>query len=206
MNPKQYSLFVAIALVAGLASGAVGTWIFKPRAVTAQEFRLVDTAGKTRAVLATISPWSTAAAPTDHVGLTLYDTAGRVRVQVAWEERKSEDGKTIGMAAIDLRNRSGISLGSVQLTEHQYFANSTLTVTDGAGKVTWVHPAGVHLSGPGASLSMGQPQKEPNLLLSLEGKENRPHVTLVSRPQDKTAISPLVEIRDEAGKATWTAP
>jgi len=205
MNPKQYSMVLVLALVAGFASGAVATWVFKPRVIAAEEFRLVDSLGRTRATLATASPWSNAATPSDHVGLTLYDDAGLVRVQLAWEERKSEEGTVVGTAALDLRNRSGVSQSSVQLAEHQYFSNASLTVTDGAGKVTWLHPGAVDLSGPGASLSLGQPQKEPDLHLFLEGKESRARLILLNRNQPGTPV-PIVEVRDPEGKATWTAP
>ncbi len=205
MNPRQYSLFLVLALVAGFGSGAVATWVFKPRVIAAEEFRLVDSSGRVRAALATVSPWSNAASPSDHVGLTLYDDAGLVRVQLAWEERKSEEGSVVGTAALDLRNRLGISQNSVQLAEHQYFSNASLTVTDGAGKVTWLHPGAVDLSGPGASLTLGQPQKEPDLHLFLEGKENRARLILLNRAQPDSAM-PLLEVRDPEGKATWTAP
>jgi len=205
MNPRQYSLFLVLALVAGFGSGAVATWVFKPRVITAKEFRLVDPSGKVRAVLATSSPWTNAAPPSDHVGLTLYDEAGLVRVQLAWEERKSEEGNVIGTAALDLRNRSGVSQNSVQLAEHQYFSNASLTVTDGAGKITWLHPGAVDLSGPGASLSLGQPQKEPDLHLFLEGKESRGRFVLLNRSQSEGPV-PLLEVRDLEGKTTWTAP
>ena len=205
MNPKQYSMFLVLALVAGFASGAIASWVFKPRVIAAEEFRLIDSSGKVRATLATSSPWSNAATPSDHVGLTLYDDAGLVRVQLGWEERKSEEGSLIGTAALDLRNRSGISQNSVQLAEHQYFSNASLTVTDGAGKITWLHPGAVSLSGPGASLSLGQPQKEPDLHLFLEGKESRARFILLNRPQSGVTV-PLVEVRDPEGKATWTAP
>jgi len=206
MNPKQYSMFLVLALVGGFASGAVATWVFKPRVVVGEEFRLVDSSGRIRATLAAISPWSNAASPSDHVGLTLYDEAGLVRVQLAWEERKSEEGNVIGTAALDLRNRSGVSQNSIQLSEHQYFSNASLTVTDGGGKVTWLHPAAVDLSGPGASLTLGQAQKKPDLQLFLEGKEGRARVVLQDRPQSGAAPAPVMEVRDPEGKATWTAP
>ncbi|MFB3903398.1 MAG: hypothetical protein ACE15E_08090 [Acidobacteriota bacterium] len=205
MNPRQYSLFLALALVAGFASGAVATWVFKSRVITAEEFRLVDSSGKIRAVLANSSPWSNAAPPSDHVGLTLYDDAGLVRVQLAWEERESGEGSVIGMAALELRNRAGISQSSVQLAEHQYFSNASVTVTDGAGKITWLHPGAVDLSGPGASIALGQPQKEPDLRLFLEGKESRARLVLLDRPQTGVSV-PALEVRDGEGKTTWRAP
>jgi hypothetical protein len=205
MNPKQYAMVLVLALVAGFGSGAIATWILKPNVIMAEEFQLVDSSGKIRARLATTSPWTNAAPPSDHVGLTLYDEAGLVRVQLAWEERKSEEGSVSGTAALDLRNRSGVSQNSVQLAEHQYFTNASLTVTDGAGKVTWLHPGAVDLSGAGASLSLGQPQKEPDLHLFLEGKESRARFVLLSRPEAGVA-APVVEIRDVQGKTSWTAP
>ena len=115
MNPKQYSLILVLVLVAGFGSGAVATWVFTPRVITAEEIRLVDSAGRIRATLATTSPWTTATPPSDHVGLTLYDEAGLVRVQLAWEERRSQEGSAVGTAALDLHNRVGISQNSVQL-------------------------------------------------------------------------------------------
>ncbi len=205
MNPKQYSLFVVLAVVAGFASGATATLVLKPRVIAAEEFQIVDSSGKVRATLATESPWSNVVPPSDHVGLTLYDEAGLVRVQLAWEERKSEEGGVVGTAALDLRNRAGVSQNSVQLAEHQYFSNASLTVTDGSGKVTWLHPAAVDLSGPGASLTLGQPQKEPDLHLFLEGKESRARFIAVNRGQPGVAV-PLLEVIDAEGKATWTAP
>ena len=205
MNPKQYSMILVLALVAGFGSGVIATWVFKPRVVAAEEFQLIDSSGKLRARLATSSPWSNAAPPSDHVGLTLYDDAGLVRVQLAWEERESEEAGVVGTAALDLRNRSGVSQSSVQLAEHQYFSNATVTVTDGASKVTWLHPGAVDLSGPGASLSLGQPQKEPDLHLFLEGKEGRARFLLLDRPQAGTTV-PVVEVRNPDGKTTWTAP
>lgn len=205
MNPKQYSLLVVLALVTGFGSGALATWVFKPRVITTEELRLVDSRGKVRAVLATTSPWTNAAPPADHVGLTLYDDAGLVRVQLAWEERKSEEGSVVGTASLDLRNRSGLSQSSVQLAEHQYFSNASLTVTDGAGKVTWLHPGAVDLAGPGASLSLGQPEKEPDLHMFLEGKDSRARLVLLNRPQSGAA-TPLLEVRDAEGKVTWAAP
>lgn len=205
MNPKQYSLLIVLALLAGFGSGALATWVFKPRVITAEEIRLVDSRGRVRAALATRSPWTNAASPADHVGLTLYDDAGLVRVQLAWEERKLEEGSVVGTAALDLRNRSGLSQNSIQLAEHQYFSNASLTVTDGAGKVTWLHPGAVDLAGPGASLSLGQPEKEPDLHLFLEGKESRARFVLLDRPEAGKSAS-LLEVRDAEGKVTWAAP
>ena len=206
MSPRQYSSLLAIAIVAGFAAGAAATLVFQPRVIKAEGFHLVDSTGRTRAILATHSPWSTAASPLDHVGLALYDSSGMVRVQVSWEERKSPDGNTVGTASIELRNRSGISQSSIQLTDHPYFANSTLTISDGADKVTWIHPAGVNLSGPGATVSLSQPQQDPDLRLSLEGEGHRPRLTLVNRPEPGAPPSPVVEIRDQEGKTTWAAP
>jgi len=172
----------------------------------AEEFRLVDSSGRLRAILGTQSPWSTAQSPTDHVGLTLYDTRGLVRTQLAWEERRERDSTTLGVAALHLRNRSGVAQNSIQLTEHQYFTNATATLTDAAGRTTWLHPASLHLSGPGASLSLGQRDKEPNARLYLEGEDGHPRLVFTQTLGPEAQLAPILEIRNSAGKASWMAP
>ena len=87
MKRRQYLLLVALTVIAGLIGGAVSSWILMAKTagvqetqkhekvVTAEEFRVIDEEGKTRAMLAML--------PDGSPNLVLFDNDLTPRVQIA---------------------------------------------------------------------------------------------------------------------------
>ncbi len=86
MNRKQFVLTLLVAVISGFLGGALSVWFLMPQSVLAQdepqkvieaeEFRLVDSGGTTRATL------GLGRFLRDSVGLYLFNEDGKVRVEL----------------------------------------------------------------------------------------------------------------------------
>ena len=107
MSQKQFSLTLLLAVISAFLGGTLGVWFLMPQSVLAQgekvieaqEFRIVDSGGTTRATLGL-----NFASNERRVGLHLFDQDGKVRVELEHDSL---------MTGLFFRNDDGI--GNVAL-------------------------------------------------------------------------------------------
>jgi len=164
MNKENFALLVIVAVVSGLTGGAISTFLLMPPSVLAQDgpqkvieaeqFRVVDQDGNTRAKLGT-----------GELGtyLNLFDVKNQVRVMLTVNESKPtlillhNDATTSGVPMTlftnqgpsiqiyDSENQLRTALGTIQLKNAgtgstEIRASSSLLLCDEEGNVVWPAP------------------------------------------------------------------
>ena len=194
MTRKQYYVALAVLAVAGLAGGALASWLAPGKAAWAQEeavgvltarkFRLVDDEGKERAVLgmfqSAVYP-RTGERLANVSGLRLYDTLGNKRAALTLYE----DGRP-GLSLFDATGKPRIGLCLLD------DGSAYLSVLDPAGTTRAM--IGVREDG-GPWLALFDAAEEPP-------RDRHPRV-IVSLLSDFS--SPLM-LLNAAGDVIWQAP
>lgn len=107
MSKTQFRILMLLTVVSGIVGGALSDWLFRglparaaaPQVIEAQEFRLVDSYGKKRAVL----QFSEVLAEPE---LSIYDAAGQGRVSL----KVMREGPYLDMCDAAGKSRAGLWL------------------------------------------------------------------------------------------------
>jgi hypothetical protein len=204
MTTRQYVPLLLLALLGGMAGGLLGTEVIRgSKVVTAREFRVVDWTGKVRASLS-FSPGPGRQSGEGVTSLRLFDEKGASRVELSWREGQPRPGGFVETSQLALRDKSGIARSIVQFDETDYFGNASLTLNDSAGKVLWLHPASVLLSGEGAGVRVASQDQRLDAELLVSPDDHRPRLRFIKK--DGLEQLPSLLVVDSAGKVLWSAP
>jgi hypothetical protein len=202
MTNRQYVPLLLLALVGGVLGGLLATEVMRgSKVVTAREFRVVDWTGKTRASLSFSAGRQADAGVTS---LQLFDEKGAARVDLSWREAQPRPGGMVESSQLALRDKNGIARNVLQLDETDHLGNATLTLNDAAGKVLWLHPASVLLSGEGAGVRVASHDQRLDAEFMVSPEDDRPRLRFFKK--DGLEQRPSLLVVDSAGKVLWSAP
>jgi hypothetical protein len=204
MTTRQYVPFLFLALTGGVVGGLLTTEIVRSsKVVTAREFRVVDWTGKPRASLS-FSSNGRGQSGEGVTSLQLFDEKGAARIELSWREGQPRPGGIVQTCQLSFRDKNGIARNILQFDETDYLANASFTLNDPGGKVLWLHPASVLLSGEGAGVRVASQDQRLEAELMVSPEDHRPRLRFFKK--DGLEQRPSLLVVDSGGKVLWSAP